>query len=536
MTTTTPQAAPPQNINTSSEDITSSTPAPDFSPSSNHVSSPPRMPIPALGIDAWVRGDLPALKLLLDTQVSDIDAVNPDGRTVLMEACAQGHLPIVKFLIDEREASVTLRNASGATLLHIACLNSLDVVKYVASKGVDVNARDKNGGHCIMYACDRGRLPIVRYLVSEHHVDPNIVDNEGWNCLIFACQDGHLGIIRYLSEEARADVHLKAKDGTNCLMRACVDDHLPIVRYLVEEQQSSPKDKSSKGESCLALAALAENQSIVEYLVIEHGMKPSKSLIKNTKVPATVRQFLNECTPEFVSVQRLKKLQETKKAIRNRLDPTFFDEAPVFSLQLCVNDKRAPIYADMLYALKFILVTESWTILQRSIWINHVKKCVAGHNRQWLDHVKNPSLNPAPTVFSGKVPPIEASDAKLWFQPAFRDDLDVNWFLLVNASPNAPQVSKNAFTHLTSEDFNPSGRFHKDMTDQRVIEKVFYNSRFDLRSPHNVFQSANMDNAITTTTPNKQGVKREREENDQSESAERAKRRKTEELAEPATA
>ena len=85
---------------------------------------------------------------------------------------------------------------SGETPLHTASRNGhLSVVKYLISRGADVNKADNSGYTPLHTASMDGHLPVVEYLMS--HGDLNPADNDGWTPLLIGSMDGHLLIVNY---------------------------------------------------------------------------------------------------------------------------------------------------------------------------------------------------------------------------------------------------------------------------------------------------------------------------------------------------
>lgn len=62
----------------------------------------------------------------------------------------------------------------------------------------DVNQLDENGLNCLHWACDRGHLDIVQYLVEKCAADVHCLDADGDTALDYARAIGHTVLIDYL--------------------------------------------------------------------------------------------------------------------------------------------------------------------------------------------------------------------------------------------------------------------------------------------------------------------------------------------------
>ncbi|EMN81502.1 ankyrin repeat protein [Leptospira interrogans serovar Grippotyphosa str. UI 12764] len=76
-------------------------------------------------------------------------------------------------------------HASGWTLLHEACRREgLDIIEYLVSKGLDVNAQDVTGVTPLMIAAAAGSSEGVQYLLSKG-ADPFAKDKSGKTLLYY---------------------------------------------------------------------------------------------------------------------------------------------------------------------------------------------------------------------------------------------------------------------------------------------------------------------------------------------------------------
>ncbi len=128
------------------------------------------------------------------------------GATSLIMACRNGHFEVVEYIIESCNGSLEQsglvnfegENIEGAPPLWCAsAAGHLRIVKYLVSKGANVNSTTKSNSTALRAACFDGHIEIVRYLV-ENNADIEIANRHGHTCLMIACYKGHLAISKYL--------------------------------------------------------------------------------------------------------------------------------------------------------------------------------------------------------------------------------------------------------------------------------------------------------------------------------------------------
>ena len=168
---------------------------------------------------------LDKVKLLVE-QGADINARIKkfgDG-TALMVSSAMGQLDIVKYLIS-KGADINARDKSGATALIAAATFSfvtnkdgnLEVVKalveggsfllFKTNKGADINARDieLGGATALMMASSAGDLEVVKYLISKG-ADVNVRTKYGKTALSLAKTKEIKDVLLYTNDAKDCDL------------------------------------------------------------------------------------------------------------------------------------------------------------------------------------------------------------------------------------------------------------------------------------------------------------------------------------------
>ena len=153
------------------------------------------------------------------------------------------------------EAVLRACDASGASVAHwCALLGETDLLKKVRECGgaVDVAAAG-SGMRPIHWACSRGQLSTVRYLVGEAAVPIDARDARFTTPLMIAAQYGWEQLLYWLTRQG-ASYKQVDRDGDSAIHWAAYKDHLePLVT--LSRLGMSPAETDKFGSTCLHLAA-----------------------------------------------------------------------------------------------------------------------------------------------------------------------------------------------------------------------------------------------------------------------------------------
>ena len=116
------------------------------------------------------------LKIL--SAVENLEAVDRDGRTLLIHAAFYGREAAMRYLL-ERGANIHAADQNGFTALHGAVQeNRLKMVKYLLENGADANARDAFGNSPLQRLGHTQPKELFLLLLS-HGADPDLPNNYG---------------------------------------------------------------------------------------------------------------------------------------------------------------------------------------------------------------------------------------------------------------------------------------------------------------------------------------------------------------------
>jgi ankyrin repeat protein len=125
-------------------------------------------------IDKATRGGhLEVVKFLLAQKKTDINRLNAQGKTLLMEASWWGHVEVVKLLL-ENGADVRLENAKGYTALSEACANpfadednQIKIIKLLLAHKAEINPSEKYQITPLMRAVENKLNNVAQFLIQN---------------------------------------------------------------------------------------------------------------------------------------------------------------------------------------------------------------------------------------------------------------------------------------------------------------------------------------------------------------------------------
>jgi len=133
----------------------------------------------------------------------NVNAVNKQGHTPLMEAAKEGDAEGVKDLL-RRGAELEAKSSKGKTALHYAAANGhLDVVNLLIASGADINARDKEWHTPLMLAAIYGCNHTVQTLILNG-ADVHAKTLAGNTAMIYAKNNDHPLAFALLQKAERA--------------------------------------------------------------------------------------------------------------------------------------------------------------------------------------------------------------------------------------------------------------------------------------------------------------------------------------------
>ena len=129
-----------------------------------------------------------------------VNATSDTESTPVRSACYMTNIDVVKYLIDNG-ADIHKPNINGGTCL-INSVQSVELCRFLITKGANVNAQDNTGNLALHYAIREGRLETVKLLL-HHKSDPYVVNDFGDDAIQTASIRGYKDILDYLIQKIK---------------------------------------------------------------------------------------------------------------------------------------------------------------------------------------------------------------------------------------------------------------------------------------------------------------------------------------------
>ncbi len=209
---------------------------------------------------------------------------NFDGSTPLINLSQVAAIPKIKFLLDQKGIDVNAKNRDGETAL-IKAVNAghLEAVKLLIPKS-DVDTRGGGGMTALMYA--------LQHTMSICSSAPTI---SNYQSFIKSIQESSLKIIQALFPIS--NIKLKDNDDRTILMYvagACARNNKDFMDYqdfmakFLKAHGADPKAIDKNGETALMLAAASNNAAMVTYLLPLSDPKHSDNKGQNALMHAGI--------------------------------------------------------------------------------------------------------------------------------------------------------------------------------------------------------------------------------------------------------
>jgi len=147
--------------------------------------------------DVARKGNVPAMKLVLEQDIDRIDQKNESGFTPLILASYSNNKAIVSYLLS-RGARVNILSGMGTALMAATYKGNNDIVKILIDDGADVTISDQKGTTALHYACFFQNTEIVKLIMTKNPVI-DTKDDKGKTALDYAIATENIEIIKLLN-------------------------------------------------------------------------------------------------------------------------------------------------------------------------------------------------------------------------------------------------------------------------------------------------------------------------------------------------
>ena len=167
---------------------------------------------------------------------------NFHANPLLHEAARRGSVQQLQRLLQNRRSCVDVqrffseRDDRGKTPLMWACLNnSVDVIKFLLSNGVDLYARDSAGQTPFLHAC-RGNTREVLAFLARRGARIHDIDSEGQHGVHHAARCNSRKVLELLFQELQADIHIKDWKNRFSIHHAAAKGRTENVLFLLQNR------------------------------------------------------------------------------------------------------------------------------------------------------------------------------------------------------------------------------------------------------------------------------------------------------------
>lgn len=232
--------------------------------------------VPAAGssqdvFDLLRKGDVAAVKALVEKSPQLVEARDGAGMTLLHHAASVGSAELVDFLID-KGAKVDAADTGAGTPLHIAAMrNGTEAAAALLKRGAAVEARDDyQRTPLILCARERGQAAAALVLI-EAGADVNAVDKFGDGALDLAAWRGKTDLVDLLLAKG-AKLPEPGEKWRGLLAMAASQGLEGLFQRLAGQVQDL---KAAAGEGLLRAAAEGGSAAIVG-LLLDKGFDPAR--------------------------------------------------------------------------------------------------------------------------------------------------------------------------------------------------------------------------------------------------------------------
>lgn len=165
--------------------------------------------------DAAYEGDLDDVTAAVGQDPSLVNSRFPDGSTPLLMAVYGGHLEVVKYLVSRGADINAFDTTYRYTPLHAAAyVDNTDIAEYLVSKGADVDVKTAAGETPLYLAANSGNVDLVKTLIS-YGADVGAKSSDGKTPLAVAEEAGNqplIAALKYTERATRSSFRFETRD------------------------------------------------------------------------------------------------------------------------------------------------------------------------------------------------------------------------------------------------------------------------------------------------------------------------------------
>ena len=172
----------------------------------------------------------------LETKEVDFSIPDRFGHSPFYVACELGCYEAAEYLYDFECYEINEMDSQGRTPLFIASRNNhKDIVRFLLSKGANINILNKRGQTPLYIACLQGNFGVVRLLLSNESIDVNLQSEDHMNPLYVATMNNYVDIVGLLLENETININMKGDDDLTPYEIAKINQFHEIIDMMNEK-------------------------------------------------------------------------------------------------------------------------------------------------------------------------------------------------------------------------------------------------------------------------------------------------------------
>ncbi|XP_062583623.1 serine/threonine-protein phosphatase 6 regulatory ankyrin repeat subunit A-like, partial [Saccostrea cucullata] len=187
--------------------------------------------------------------------------------SLLQEICFFGQNQLIEPILRRYPIVRDVKNEQGGNALHfVAFAGQKDSFQMLVNSGSDPYSRSHLGTTVLHYACQNGKLNMVKYICDTYPklLTKSFDDYEGHSSLHWAAQSGNIELYQYLLEK---DINVSFRNGfPSPLNMACENEQIQMCKYLLKNNPELLKSIDKDGKTALHAAASGGNIDIFKHL------------------------------------------------------------------------------------------------------------------------------------------------------------------------------------------------------------------------------------------------------------------------------
>ncbi len=180
--------------------------------------------------------------------------------------CSLSTPEMIKYIVSKGVDLECTTGNSHCRPIHFVCNNSTpDVIKYMIDKGVNLECADKNGFRPIHYVCQHSTPDVIKYMIDKG-VDLDCANNAGDRRPIHcACYSSTPDVIKYIIDKG-ADLECADQNGTKPIHYACQHSTPEIIKYMIDKGVDL-ECATKTGEKPIHMVCEYSTPEIIKYMI-----------------------------------------------------------------------------------------------------------------------------------------------------------------------------------------------------------------------------------------------------------------------------